>query len=188
MEDAGGVDGVLAGQRVGHEQGLVRPGEVADLDQLGHQAFVDAEPAGGVEDEDVVALATCGIERAARDLQGLLALDDRQARDLDLLGQHLELVLGGGALGVEGGEQHLLALAQAQAAGELGAGRGLARALEARHQDDGGRAAHGELAGLGTQDRHELVVDDLHHHLAGRDALDHVLADRAVPDPGRRSP
>ena len=90
----GDVDRVLAGQRVGHQQGLVRPRQLAHRDQLVHQRLVDMQPAGGVEDQDVVALAPRRLQRAPGDLQRLLALDDRQARHLGLLRQHLELVLG----------------------------------------------------------------------------------------------
>ena len=51
-----------------------------------------------------------------------------------------ELELGGRALGVERGEQDLLAVLVAQAQRELAGGGGLAGALQADHQDgDGGR-------------------------------------------------
>ena len=50
------IDRVLAGQRVGDEQHLVRPGGVADVRHLLHQRLVDMGAAGGVEHHDVVAL------------------------------------------------------------------------------------------------------------------------------------
>ena len=52
----GGGDGVLADHRVDDEQDLVRLDRVADVGGLLHQLGVDAEPAGGVDDHDVVLL------------------------------------------------------------------------------------------------------------------------------------
>ena len=52
----GEIDRVLAGHRVGDEQGLVRARRIAHRRHFEHQLLVDVEPAGGVEDDDVVAL------------------------------------------------------------------------------------------------------------------------------------
>ena len=45
-----------------------------------------------------------------------------------------------------------------------------------------GRRGGGRVSSR-AQDRHELVVDDLHDHLAGRDAAQHLLADGALAHP-----
>ena len=37
-----------------------------------------------------------------------------------------------------------------------------------------------ELGGVGAEELGELVVDDLHHLLAGREALQHLLAERPL--------
>ena len=59
----GEIDRVLAGHRVGDQQGLVRLGRLAHRGDFEHQLLVDVEPAGGVEDDDVVALG-CARSRA----------------------------------------------------------------------------------------------------------------------------
>ena len=66
---------------------------------------------------------------------GALLVDGRArlAADLD------ELVDGGRAVDVAGRDRDVLAVLLAQVAGELAAGRRLARALEAGHQDHRGR-------------------------------------------------
>ena len=64
LERLGGGDRVLADHRVDDEQDLVGLDRVADVGGLLHQLGVDAEPAGGVDDDDVVlrvALA-CSID------------------------------------------------------------------------------------------------------------------------------
>jgi hypothetical protein len=61
------VDRVLTGHRVEDEVDLVRGDGGVDLAQLGHELGVDRQPAGGVEDDDV--------------LPGLLRLRDRGPRD-----------------------------------------------------------------------------------------------------------
>ena len=54
----GDVDRVLAGHRVDDEQDRVRLDRVADVDELVHERLVDVQAAGGVDDEDVLALAS----------------------------------------------------------------------------------------------------------------------------------
>ena len=86
VELPGEIDRVLAGQRVGDEQHFVRVGGVADLDHLRHQRLVDMGAAGGVEQHDVVALEARGGFRAPRDVDRVLARNDRQRVDADLAG------------------------------------------------------------------------------------------------------
>ena len=51
----GGIDGVLAGQRVSNEQDFVWMDRGFDVADFVHQLFVDGDAAGGVVDDDVVA-------------------------------------------------------------------------------------------------------------------------------------
>ena len=78
--------------------------------------------------------------------------------------------------------QHALALAVGEALGDLRGRRRLARALQAHHQDRHRRdGVERNRFGLGAERLDEHVVDDLHDHLAGRDRLHHLRADRARP-------
>ncbi len=141
VEGFGDVDRVLAGQAVGDEDGLVRLDLIAHGGDFGHQLFVDVLAAGGVEDDDVIAADLGARHGAPGDIDRALAGDDRQRRHLGLLAQDLELLHGGGAVDVERGHQHPLLLSRLQQQAELGRGGGLARALQADHQDRRGRAS-----------------------------------------------
>ena len=55
MERLGRGDGVLAGHGVDDEERVVRADARGDPTDLLHQLGVDAEPAGGVDDDDVPA-------------------------------------------------------------------------------------------------------------------------------------
>ena len=66
-ERLGGGDGVLADHRVDDEQHLVGLHGVADVGGLLHQLGVDAEAAGGVDDDDVVQLAPGLLDRGPGD-------------------------------------------------------------------------------------------------------------------------
>ncbi len=107
VEGGRGPHRILAGQRIGDEQDLVRAGLLLDLGDFGHQLHVDRGPAGRVEDQHVEAAEARRLLTAPRDLHGGLAGDDRQEIDLDLLRQDLQLLHGGGSPRVERGEQHL---------------------------------------------------------------------------------
>jgi hypothetical protein len=56
VEGLGGVDGVLSGHGVGDEEDFGGVEELLEGGHLGHEGLVDAEAAGGVDDEDVVGV------------------------------------------------------------------------------------------------------------------------------------
>ena len=56
VEGLGGVDGVLAGHGVGDEEDLGGVEELFELGHFVHELLVDAEAAGGVDDEDVAGV------------------------------------------------------------------------------------------------------------------------------------
>ena len=166
---------------VGDQQHFMRIGGGFDLGRLRHHLFVERGAAGGVEQHDVVAAELAGLQRAARDLRRLLACDDRQRRDVEIAAEHGELLHRRRAVDVERGHQHLALVALDEAARELGGGGGFAGALQADHHDRDRR--HGiEIDGLavGAERGDQLVMDDLDHHLAGRDRLDDGGADRLL--------
>ena len=175
------IDGVLAGQRVGNQQHLVRIGGAAHVRRLVHQRLVEREPAGGIEQHHVIAAEPRRLLGARRDLHRRLTGDDRQRVDVDLPAEHGKLLHGRRPAGVERGHQHLALGNFGEALGDLGGGRGFAGALQADHHDDD-RRRRVEIDRLraGAQGLDQLVVDDLHDHLAGRDRLDHFDADRAL--------
>ncbi len=138
------------------------------------------QAAGAVEDHHVVAFAAPDIHGALGDRDRALAHDDRQAADIGLPGEDFQLLLRGRTIDVERGQEDALLVAGLQPQRDLAGAGGLARALQADHQDGGGRH-HGEIEVLGpSQHLDQRVMDDLHHQLAGGDALDHVLADGAL--------
>src|SRR5690606_1383316 len=103
-------------------------------------------------------------------------------RDVDLSGEGAELVDRGGPLEVGADEQRVAALLL-EPAGELRGGGGLAGALQAGHEDDGGRLRReGDLHRLAAEGLDELLVDDLHHLLGRGEALGELLAGAALAD------
>ena len=146
--------------------------------ELLHQRLVDLQPARGVDDDDVVAGLARGVEAVLHDLDRILRVAAVDG-DLDLAAELLELVDRGRALQV-GGDQRGLLPVLAQEQRQLGGRRRLARALEARHQDHGRRLPEREPGVAGAHQGRQLLVDDLHDLLAGVEALQDVLAGRAL--------
>jgi len=163
-ERLGRHDGVLADHRVDDEEDLVGRDGVADVGGLLHQLGIDAEPTRGVDDHDVVQLASRLLDGGPRHRDGItdaVAGLGSEDRDADALTVDLELLDGVGTLQVAGHQQRGLALLL-QPQGELGRQRGLARTLQAG-QHDHGRAGLGvaQSTGLPAEDGDELLVDDL---------------------------
>ena len=73
VEGLGDIDRVLAGQRVGHQQGLMRIDQRLDGGDFGHQLLVDMLAAGGVENDDVIAADLGRRHGALGDVQRALA-------------------------------------------------------------------------------------------------------------------
>ena len=173
VEFGGDVDGVLAGEAVDHQQRLARLGDVADGLHLVHQDFVDMQASGGVEEDDVIA-AEIGLGLGALgDLDGGFALDDGQAVHADLGAQDRQLLHRRRAVGVERGEEDLLAVLFLQPLRQLRGGGGLPRTLQADHQDRRGRIVDLQRLGraIAGEDADQFVMDDLHDHLARGDRL-----------------
>ena len=175
VEGLGGVDGVLAGHGVGDEEDFGGVEELFELGHLVHEGFVDAEAAGGVDDEDVageVAGFAAGFLGEAEDGVGVVV----SVRGVELafvelgadgLGDDFELLAGGGAVDVDGDEQGAVA-ALFEPGGELAGGGGFAGALQAGHEDDGGGlGGEFEAGGVGAEGGDELVADDFDDLLGG---------------------
>ena len=71
VERLGGGDGVLTDHRVQNEQDLVGVDGRADGRGLGHQLVVDAQPPGGVDDDDVEVFGAGLGEPCGRDGDGV---------------------------------------------------------------------------------------------------------------------
>ena len=125
-EALGDVDRVLASQRVDDEQDFVGIGDRGDGLHLLHQRLIDMEATRGVEQQHIIALELRGLERAPRDVDRLLALNDRQGRDRGLRAEYRKLLLCGRTIDVERRHHDLLAVLLGQPFGELGGGRRLA--------------------------------------------------------------
>ena len=154
-----------------------------DRARLAHHLVVDVQPPGGVEDHEVDEAAASLGDRSAGDLHRS-ALSGLEERGVDLGRKHPELLDGRGAIDVAAREQGLAPVPLAKPSGELRAGGSLARALQPRDEErGGGRNVQGEAAMLSRHQPHELVVHDADEGLARRQALQHLLPDRAGADP-----
>ena len=165
---------------------LVGPDDLLDPRQLGHQRLVDVQAPGGVDDQHVLAVALGLVARPGGDLDrvgvGPALVDGRAGLVADLD----ELLDGGGAVDVAGGDADRGAVLLAQEARELGGGGRLARALEAGHQDHRRRPRRERQPGRGAaHQRRQLLVDDLDDLLAGVELLLHLGAEAALLDRGR---
>jgi hypothetical protein len=177
----GALHRVLAGERVRDVQHLGRLGDGALLGELGHQRVVDVQPARAVDDQRVVADGARLGERLSQQLarRGELGMEDRH---LGRSADRAQLLARGRALHV-GRHQQRVAPAALQPASELGRRGGLARALQARHQDHARQLRRErERARLGAaQHLDHLVPHDAQHRLVRGQALQDLLAHRAGP-------
>ena len=172
-ERLGGGDRVLADHRVEDEQHLVGIDGVADRGGLAHQLVVDAEPARGVDDDDVVVLGlglgeagrgdgdgVAGRRRASgprstrRDAARTPATPARSPTICSWLtapGRCRSQATSSGVLPLP-----------AKPFGELAGERRLTGALQAGQHDHRRRGlGERQLAGLAAEDADEFLVDDL---------------------------
>ena len=152
---------------------------------FGHQHFVDGQAARGVDDQHVKEVFTRVVDGGAGNVHRVLVRRAGEPFGTGLFGHRLELFDGCGAVHVaRHGEHFFLALFD-QVFGEFGRGGGFTRALQASHQDHGGRL--GGQIDVGHPFAHgggQLFVDDAHQRLAGLERAHHVLAECFLFDAG----
>ena len=177
------VDRVLADHRVDDEQDLVGVDRVADVGGLLHQLGIDAQPAGGVDDHDVVHLLVGVHDRAAGHVHRVadaVAGLRREHRHAGALADDLQLGHGVRPLEV-GGDEHRLVALRLEPVGELAGQRRLSGALQAGEHDDRRRVLREpQPPGLAAEDLDELLVDDLDDLLRRVERLVHLDAARPL--------
>ena len=141
------------------------------------------EAAGGVDDEGVAAhddgfaagfLGEALDEGGAGGFAFLVAFVEA---DFDGFGDDFELLAGGGAVDVDR-DQHGAVAALFEPGGELAGGGGFAGALQAGHEDDGGRLRGEFEAGrVFAEEGDELVANDFDDLLGGRERGEDFSAD-----------
>jgi hypothetical protein len=181
LERLGDRNGFLAGHRVEDEEHVVRRDRLPHGCELLHERLVDLEAPGGVDDDDVAALCLGLLEPVLRDRDRVLCRPVQVDRDLDLLAELLELVDRSRPLEVGGHEGGRLRLLLAEKESQLRRRGRLSRSLQAGEEDHGRRPTRkGELGPAGAHELRQLLMDDPHDFLAGRQALRHGGAARAL--------
>ncbi|CAI8697549.1 hypothetical protein EMIT0111MI5_60374 [Burkholderia sp. IT-111MI5] len=189
VERLRGVDRVLAEHRVDDEQRFGRLQRAVQRGDFLHHRLVDAEAAGRVDDQHVMVVALRPVDGRQRDVDGLLVRRRREEVGADLFAHRFQLHDGGRTIHVARHGQHLLLVLLAQQLRELADGRGLARALQAGHQDHGGRRDReiqlGGLAFVVAADHGgQFLLDHADERLTRRQAADHFFAERLFLDLG----
>ena len=177
VELLGGVHRVLTGHGVDHEEGFVGRGGGLHGGDLVHEGFVDGEAAGGVDNHRVVALGLGFLNGGEGDLDGIFLFEIHEDGHFDLLGEDAELLDGGGAIGVAGGEERTAVFLRLEEEGEFTGEGGLTGTVETGHEDDGGAVLEFEVHALAAHEGGEFVVNNLDHELRGLHGSEHVLAE-----------
>ena len=191
MEPLGDADRLLTGGGIADEENLLGAQQFLKVNEFPDERVVDLTAAGGVVNLDVAPLGLApgeGSPGCSQDiLLGGIGTEDRH---LDLLPQCGELVDGGGTDQIEGDQQwgaRGLSLEGAEESGvfeetgELGRGSGLASAIEADDQNPG-RLAEIDRGGIPAEECRQLILEDFDDLLTRGDALEDLLAQRALLD------
>src|SRR3972149_6390578 len=145
-----GVHRVLPGHRIHDEQRLDRLERGVQLPDLFHHRGIDGQPSGGIDDQHVMVMFACIVQRGQCDVLRFLADVGGEEVDLELLRQRAQLFDRGGPIHVAADQQHFLLVLVAQQLGEFAAGGGLGFSLPASHQDHGGGGVRGGGGGGGV--------------------------------------
>ena len=179
---AGEVDGVLAGERVGDQQNLMRAGGAAHFRRLAHHRLVEGGAAGGIEHAPRRSRRG-GPPRSARFAicDRRLAGDDRQRVDAHLPAEHGKLLHRRRTARIERSHQHLAPPLSARRLAIFAVVVVLPEPCSPTIMiSDRRRRVEVDRLSARPQGLDQLIVHDLHDHLAGRDRLDDIDADRAL--------
>ena len=166
----------LAGGGIEHEQDFLRLDQALKIDQFLNEILINLQPARGIKDQHIAGLRAGFLHGGAGDLLHILLTLEREHRHIDLLTECLQLIHRRRPIHIRRDEQRLAALFLNQL-GELAAGGGFTRTMQANHHDAGGIAAGLEL-GVGiAKQRDQFIVNDLHDLLARLNAGQHLIAE-----------
>jgi len=108
VKGLGRVHRVLADHGVHNQKDLGGLHRGLDVPQLVHQLLIHMEPAGGIQKDQVIAVFP-GVGHSGFGDVHRVGLTHLEHRDVQLLSHHLQLMDGGGAVDVAGGQQGALA-------------------------------------------------------------------------------
>jgi hypothetical protein len=184
-EGAGGIDRILTQHRINDEQSLDRPDRRVYVGDFLHHRGIDGQAASGVHQQDIVVVSSGPIDRTARDIDRFLGGCGRKEIGPRLRGDGFQLLDGRRAVDVAGHHQDLFPLRLTQHLGELADGGGLARTLQAGHQDDCRRLCRQIQSAVGVAHQSgEFTVNDTDQSLSRAQRSDHLFADGFFLDGG----
>ena len=137
-----------------------------DVGDFVHHLLVNGQTAGGIDDDDVLALRLGVLDGVLRNLHRVLVALFAIDLHLDLLAQHLQLLDSGRTIDVASHKQHLLAALAFQVRGQFGGESGLTRALQTCDEDDTRLAFQVDINSVAAHEFGQLVVHDFDHHVA----------------------
>ena len=158
-EAGGGLDRVLSGHRVRHEQRLLGLDRRDDRADLRHELLVDVEAPGRVHDDRVAAGLFRFPQSAPGDLDRIGELARRVDRHPDLRSERHQLLDGRRTREV-GGDDEGIAAAPFQPPGELRGRGGLSGPLKTDQSDDRGFSLQVEPSVFAAEQGPELVAHD----------------------------
>ena len=170
------VDGFLTGHRVNHQENLMGVYLFVDALQLVHQGFVNLQPAGGINDNDVMTVVfriTNGIlTNLYRIVLALL-----KHRHTCLRTHNLQLLDRSRTVNITGNQHRAVSLPFVELCQLCGMG-GFTCTLQATHHNNGWRLC-GKLDTLllAAHEIGQLLVYDLNDHLTGGKACHYVRTD-----------
>ena len=175
VECLGGVDRILAGHRVHHEQSFLRLDFVLDIANLAHHVLVHGKTACGIHNHHIESVLPCMTNRILSNLHRVFFLSLGEHRNADLLPQGLQLVDSRRTIDIGRHQQRFLVLLAFQEISQLGRVGRLTGALQPRHQNHRRVNLQVQFRCLASHQDGQLVVHNLDHHLAGRNGGQHVL-------------
>ncbi len=175
------VGRILTGHGIDHEQGFHRLGDPVQFSDLGHHGLVDRQTARGIHNQHIAETDAGMLHGGASDVhRRLLSLAGKEV-DADLRRQGLQLLDRRRTIhvGAHHGDRFLVALLQQ--ACQLGDRGGLARPLQAGHQNDR-RRLRGKVQPFvgGAHHRLQLCLHDAQERLTRTQALADLLPQGAL--------
>ena len=176
-------DGVLTDHRVENKQHFIGARRIANRARFAHKVFVDAQPAGRVNDDRVELLLLREFDAVFRNGDGVALSVARLGRKdchASLFGHNGQLSDGVGALQVTRDEHWGVPLGL-EVTPQLSREGRFSRTLEAREHDDR-RRGFGELqlGRFASQDSDEFVVDNLNDLLGRIESFVDIVRQRAL--------